>query len=60
MTNLLKHFPGGIEVLAEERSVMSLTWECNGEAMHEEWQDGETLADAVLMLYERIKKARGE
>lgn len=55
--DLLKEIPGGAEILWEENSVMSNTFMCNGEAMHEEWSDEETPLDALFRLYKRARKA---
>lgn len=57
LDNLAKQIPGGATILWEEHSVQSDTYECNGEAIHEEWNDDETAINAVTRLYGRIKRA---
>lgn len=53
--DLLKEIPGGADILWEERSVVSRTFECSGEAMHEEWRDDEKPVDALFRLYKRVR-----
>lgn len=55
--DLLKEIPGGADILWEERSVVSQTFECCGECMHEEWRDDEKPVDALFRLYKRVRKA---
>ena len=55
--DLLKEIPGGADILWEERSVVSRTFECSGEAMHEEWGDDETPLNALFRLYKRVRMA---
>ncbi len=60
LETLLKDMPGGAEVLWEEQSIQSKTYECNGEAMHESWSDDEHPLDAVFRLYRRVKAAEDD
>lgn len=55
--DLLKEIPGGADILWEERSVVSQTFECCGECMHEEWGDNETPLNALFRLYKRVRMA---
>lgn len=54
--DLLKEIPGGADILWEERSVVSQTFECCGKVMHEEWGDDEAPLDALLRLYKRARR----
>lgn len=53
----MKHIPGGARINTEECFVESLSFDCNGESMHEHWGEGVTPAAAVLKLYKRAKRA---
>lgn len=56
----LKQIPEGASINMEERFVMSLAWDCNGEPVHERWGEDETPMGAILRLYERVKKIERE